>query len=182
MAGVATLTYYAFIRFAPRWAVPRIQGNQPNVRIWAEFDNDLLFLGIRNNGPADEFVASVTLIGGIMLPWPVFPVHLRWRRHGTEKREIFKGATQHLEVLRVTLQPEQADERDRQFGPIHLLSLGHETEVQPQWLYASRLAHPLEFNITLRAVKQELEKAISLDAHLAIAGREVSRTAAIVAE
>src|SRR5258708_34094700 len=69
MAGVATLTYYAFIRFEPRWAVARIQGNQPNVRIWAEFDNDLLFLGIGNNGTTYEAVPSVTLLDGTIVLW-----------------------------------------------------------------------------------------------------------------
>jgi hypothetical protein len=110
----------------------------------ARFEGEVLTVTVWNQGPTDTFVAEVNYIsnGG---PF-VRPVPLRWTEAvGTEQREIVRGLTKDLEVLRVThvKATERVPEGRFKIGPMALLSPGGEVSIGPAWHIHERVTEQM---------------------------------------
>jgi hypothetical protein len=99
-------TFYYYLGFPKKnpFVQPTSDWSSPlpelNFRTHDFVEDDTYRMTIMNNGPTDTFATQVTYISG--LSQDQGPLALRWRGSQQETREIIKGHTQELELLRVT--------------------------------------------------------------------------------
>jgi hypothetical protein len=180
MASIFAVVYWGFLRFAPRWMIPKATSKELDLIVRPDFEGDTLLLHVTNQGEKDLIGASVGLIQGVGFPWPVFPSGCRWFRQTTDTREILKGSTQHIELVRVTLRPMPDRPNEQEIEAVKFLNTHEDIALRPNWIFVNRLSYPLGFRITMTGAESGLEKHVLVDVNFSVVGSTVLKYAAII--
>jgi hypothetical protein len=174
MATVLFLSYTAILKFAPRWAIPHVSDNKHELYLNADgFEDENLRIRIQNPGPTDEFVAEVWLVaGGAGFVNEHIPV--RWHNHAGDNRQITKGGTQYLHLLRAPRVVVNDNEATLQ---VFLLSPNNnETQLHPHWTLNNHIAPPIELHLYIRSASTGASTGALVTVNLAKAGTGVNRS------
>jgi hypothetical protein len=95
------VAYNLLVRYGPRWHVvaTTAEPDALDLAVRATYENGICALVITNGGKTDAFAAEVTYARNVSQA--VWPVALRWKGTQQETREIVKGHTQIIEVIKV---------------------------------------------------------------------------------
>ncbi len=134
--------YNLLLWYGPRWRVVATTADPETIdlNVLADYDRGICRLIVTNDGKTDTFAVEVTYISGVSTE--VWPSPLRWRGTQQETREIVKGHTQILEVLKVehVKAPERRPEGRFTVGPVMLLTPFAEVPLSIRWHATEKIA------------------------------------------
>lgn len=145
------------------------------IRVFETFDTDTLTVMVTNDGPTECFAAEIKYLSGagvqgVETVW--IPRCARWKGTDAEKREIIKGHSRELEIIKVTHVKADGHPPEGRFtvGAITLLGPSGDSLLSPNWIADSRITETIIIFLRVSSAESGIGNEYELAVNIATDG------------